>query len=266
MRSDSRRTARRSRRSSTPSAPIDPSSRKSRNTTTERSTARFDRSGRTPHFARNWRRRSDDARGRWSRRARDKREGGEPSRRRHQTRARGGGARGGGGGESWRGGRRARAAADARAAAAVEAAAASEAARVDMRRAAEAEASWGRTTRNAERLLAAELGPVPKNFPRADAARQRTSEGCPRSRDRSRRTETDPGRRGRRRRRRDADAPDVTESTDDGREKKRAAGPRGSDVGRRAGRSLLERRSPSRCVLFRLWCNILPGPPLENKI
>ena len=60
------------------------------------------------------------------------------------------------------------AAAEARAAAAVEAAAASEAARVDMRRAAEAEASWGRTTRNAERLLAAELGPVPKNFPRAD--------------------------------------------------------------------------------------------------
>ena len=70
MRSDSRRTARRSRRSSTPSAPIDPSSRKSRNTTTERSTARFDQSGRTPHFALNWRRRSDDARGRWSRRER----------------------------------------------------------------------------------------------------------------------------------------------------------------------------------------------------
>ena len=70
MRSNSRRIARRSRRSSTPSAPIDPSSRGSRNTTTARSTARFDRSGRTPRFAPSWRRRSDDARGRWSRRER----------------------------------------------------------------------------------------------------------------------------------------------------------------------------------------------------
>ena len=121
------------------------------------------------------------------------------------------------------------AAAEARAAAAVEAAAASEAARVDMRRAAEAEASWGQTTRNAERLLAAELGPVPKNFPRADVQLAEGEGGLsmeprPESEDGG-----DPGDgAGADEGGRDADACSiVTESTDDGQEKEKEDPPGG---------------------------------------
>jgi len=59
-------------------------------------------------------------------------------------------------------------AAEARAVAAEERMAAMEAERAEMRRAAEAEASWaGRE--ESKRVLELELGPVPKHFPRADA-------------------------------------------------------------------------------------------------